>query len=50
MKVATEIILYTEEAMFYDYLLQTFGKNEPIFVSDISYDGMTENNIRQQLL
>lgn len=36
--------------MFYDYLLQTFGKNEPIFVSDISYSGMTENNIRQQLL
>ena len=36
--------------MFYDYLLQTFGKNEPIFVSDISYDGMTENNIRQQLM
>ena len=50
MKVATETILYMEEAMFYDYLLQTFGKNEPIFVSDISYDGMTENNIRQQLL
>lgn len=36
--------------MFYDYLLQTFGKNEPIFVSDIKFDGMTENNIRQQIL
>lgn len=36
--------------MFYDYLLQTFGKNEPIFVSDIKYNGMTENNIRQQIL
>lgn len=36
--------------MFYDYLLQNFGKNEPIFVSEIRYGGMTENNIRQQIL
>lgn len=36
--------------MFYDYLLKTFGKNEPIFVSDIRYAGMTDNNIRQQIL
>ena len=43
-------MLYKENAMFYDYLLQTFGKNEPIFVSDIKYAGMTENNIRQQIL
>ena len=50
MKYKTEIILYKEDTMFYDYLLQTFGKNEPIFVSDIKYDGMTENNIRQQIL
>lgn len=50
MKNQTEIVLYKEDAMFYDYLLQTFGKNEPIFVSDIKFDGMTENNIRQQIL
>ena len=50
MKIKNEIILYKEETMFFDYLLQTFGKNEPIFVSEIRYAEMTENNIRQQLM
>ena len=36
--------------MFFDYLLKTYGTNEPIFVSDISYEGMTQNNIRQQIM
>ena len=36
--------------MFFDYLLKTFGTNEPIFVSDITYEGMTQNNIRQQIM
>lgn len=36
--------------MFFDYLLNTYGTNEPIFVSDITYDGMTQNNIRQQIM
>lgn len=36
--------------MFFDYLLKTFGTNEPIFVSDITYEGITQNNIRQQIM
>ena len=36
--------------MFFDYLLKTFGTNEPIFVSDITYGVMTKNNIRQQIM
>ena len=36
--------------MLFDYLLITYGTNEPIFVSDITYDGMTQNNIRQQIM
>ena len=36
--------------MFFDYLLKTYGTNAPIFVSDITYEGMTQNNIRQQIM
>lgn len=36
--------------MFFDYLLKTFGTNEPIFVSDITYESITQNNIRQQIM
>ena len=33
----------------YQYLLDNYIKNEPIFLSDIQIEGMTENNIRQRL-
>ncbi|MCD8118882.1 MAG: hypothetical protein LUE29_05275 [Lachnospiraceae bacterium] len=33
----------------YDYLLKTYGVNEPIFISNIQYKGMTMNYIRQQV-
>ena len=36
--------------MFFDYLVKTYGTNEPIFVSDITYGVMTKNNIRQQIM
>jgi len=36
--------------MFYNYLLETYGINEPIFVSEISYNKMTQNNIRHQVM
>lgn len=36
--------------MFFDYLLKTYGTNEPIFVSDITFKNMTQNNIRQQIM
>lgn len=35
--------------MLYEYLKETYGENVPIFVSDIKYADMTENNIRQQI-
>ncbi|MBQ9207757.1 MAG: hypothetical protein IJ158_13740 [Treponema sp.] len=36
--------------MLYDALLQKYGTNKPIFVSNIRYNGMTQNNIRQQIM
>jgi hypothetical protein len=33
----------------YQYLVDNYIENEPIFLSDIKIDGMTENNIRQRL-
>ena len=33
----------------YNYLYNTFGENEPIFLSELSVPGMTEVNVRQQL-
>ena len=35
--------------MLFEYLRETYGENEPIFVSDIEYNGMSENYIRQQV-
>lgn len=35
--------------MFFDYLKKEYGENEPIFVSEIEYQGYTLNNIRQQI-
>lgn len=35
--------------MLFEYLRETYGENEPIFVADIEYNGMSENYIRQQV-
>lgn len=35
--------------MLYEYLKETYGENEPIFISDIQYEGMSMNYIRQQV-
>ena len=35
--------------VLYEYLKETYGENEPIFVADIEYGSMSENNIRQQI-
>ena len=35
--------------MLYDYLRETYGENEPIFVSDIRYKDCSMNYIRQQI-
>lgn len=33
----------------YQYITENYKENEPFFLSDIQIEGMTENNIRQQL-
>ena len=33
----------------YEYLAENFGENEPIFVSEIRIEGMTDVNLRQQI-
>lgn len=35
--------------MLYDYLKEKFGEDEPIFIADIQYEGMSMNCIRQQV-
>ena len=35
--------------MLYDYLVKVYGINEPILISTINYEGMSETNIRQQI-
>ncbi|MGN0143267.1 MAG: hypothetical protein ACI4AD_13660 [Roseburia sp.] len=36
--------------MLFDYLIETYGENEPIFVSEIRCDNMSEGSIRQQIM
>ena len=35
--------------MLYDYLLETFGKNEPIFLSDIRYKDYSDIWLKKEL-
>lgn len=35
--------------MLYDYLVETYGENEPIFVAEIEFRDMSKNSIRQQI-
>lgn len=35
--------------VLYEYLKETYGENEPIFVADIEYKNMSVNNVRQQV-
>lgn len=35
--------------MLYEYLKLKYGENEPIILTDISIEGMTKNNMRQQI-
>lgn len=35
--------------MLYEYLLENFGENTPILVSDIQIDGLSDNALRQQI-
>lgn len=43
-------LLYRRLICFLSIFLKTYGTNESIFVSDIIYEGMTQNNIRQQIM
>ena len=33
----------------YEYLLDNYKENEPIFLADLQVDGMTRTNVRQQI-
>ena len=33
----------------YEYLLENYKENEPIFLADLQVDGMTRTNVRQQI-
>lgn len=35
--------------MLYDYLVKTYGENEPILVSEIKIEGLSDNTLRQQI-
>ena len=35
--------------MLFDYLLETFGQNEPIFLSDISYEDYSDIWLKKEL-
>lgn len=36
--------------MLFDYLIETYGENEPIFVAEIQYANMSQGSIRQQIM
>lgn len=36
--------------MLYDYLVNIYGEDTPIFVSEINMEGMNENTLRQQIM
>ena len=35
--------------MLYEYLIKNYKENEPILLSDIQIEGMSDVNIRQQI-
>lgn len=48
-KITILLIVGGNMSNFYQYLTETYKENEPFFLSDIQVEGMTANNIRQQL-
>lgn len=36
--------------MLYSYLKERYGENEPIILSDLKVEGMSESNLRQQIM
>lgn len=35
--------------MLYDYLLRTYGKDEPIIISELLIENISSGNLRQQI-
>lgn len=35
--------------MLYDYLMENYGENTPIFVSELDIEGLNENTLRVQI-
>lgn len=38
-----------EKRMLYDYLMENYGENTPIFVSELDIEGLNENTLRVQI-
>lgn len=50
MKLDTEkMFLKAEIFMLYDYLLRTYGKDEPIIISELLIENISSGNLRQQI-
>ena len=35
--------------MLYDYLIENYGENTPIFVSELNIEGLNESTLRVQI-
>ena len=51
LTISKMIIYFLEDGdyMLLDYLVKNYEKGEPIFLADISIEGMSEENIRYHL-
>lgn len=50
MKTETsEIFAEGDGAMLYDYLMENYGENIPIFVSELNIEGLNESTLRVQI-
>ncbi|MCM1537537.1 MAG: DUF6088 family protein [bacterium] len=50
MKIETsEIFTEGDGAMLYDYLMENYGENTPIFVSKLNVEGLNESTLRVQI-
>ena len=38
-----------DRAMLYDYLIENYGENTPIFVSELNIEGLNESTLRVQI-
>ena len=49
IKITFSLILGGNMEKLYQYIVENYQTNEPIFLADIQIEGMKDNNIRQQV-